>query len=44
MNSLSDSLTSRYGMVDYSQASEEVKAIYEDTIQTLPLPFVNGDH
>lgn len=40
MNSLSDNITSRYGMVDYANASQEVKAIYEDTMQTLQLPFV----
>ncbi len=31
---------SRYPMVSYDEASEEVKAIYDDTKKTLQLPFV----
>lgn len=31
---------SRYGMIDYNEASDEVRTIYEDTMQTLQLPFV----
>lgn len=31
---------SRYGLVEFGEANPEVKAIYEDTMQTLQLPFV----
>lgn len=33
-------IPSRYGMVDYNQASDQVRAIYDDTMQSLQLPFV----
>ncbi len=40
MNSLLTNVSSRYGMVDYDEASDDVKAIYDDTMRTLQLPFV----
>lgn len=33
-------LNVRYALVDYDQASDEVKEIYDDTMRTLQLPFV----
>lgn len=32
--------TSRYGIVEYQDASDEVKFIYDDAMKTLQLPFV----
>ncbi|WP_299758128.1 carboxymuconolactone decarboxylase family protein [uncultured Pontibacter sp.] len=39
-NTISAATKSRYQLVDYSEAGTEVQAIYDNTMQTLQLPFV----
>ncbi|MBD1397091.1 carboxymuconolactone decarboxylase family protein [Pontibacter sp. JH31] len=40
MNTSISSATSRFKMVPYEEATPEVKAIYDETMQALQLPFV----
>jgi AhpD family alkylhydroperoxidase len=40
MNTAATQVAGRYGMVSFDDANDDVKAIYEDTMQTLQLPFV----
>ncbi len=40
MNTVATLVATRYKMVDFESASPDVQRIYEDTMQTLQLPFV----